>query len=856
LTIPKTSNGRRQTRIRGLLRSRRVRLALAVAAALFVAFAAWLIQPFWQLSGQFGDQPTNQPSRLYARPMTLVAGEPFDLERLLLELEELSYREVSDGARVPPGAFHRADGRLTVHLRRFPTPKGPGGGALLAVEHNGLRVTGLVQAGAPVPAAWLEPVVVAAYYGEDLEERRPLAIAEVPEEVVWAVLAAEDAGFYGHGGVSPTGILRAAWVNLRGGEVRQGGSTLTQQLVKNLYLTHERTFSRKAREAVLAVLLEARYTKEQILQAYLNEIYMGASNGVNLVGFGAASRAYFGKEPGELTLSEAATLAGLIQSPARYDPTQHAEEARERRDWVLGRMVEAEMIDAERAAAVAERPVAANPRPLPRRRAPWFAELAAQEAAERYGLAELDHAGYALLSTLDWRDQQRAVEAVLAGIESLEKGWEKGHEGSPLQAALVSLDPEAGGIRAYVGGRSWQGSQFDRAGMALRQAGSAFKPVVYAAAFADGKAYPGSFLEDAPLTVRQANQRWSPQNYDGRFHGWVTVRTAMEDSLNAATARLGLQVGLTRVVEMARRLGIDAPLQPVPSIALGAFEVTPLDLSQVYATFAAGGVRPPVHALDAVLDPLGRPLDGQELPARERVLAPETAFLMTSVLQGVVDHGTAAAARRMGVDGPLAGKTGTTNGRRDSWFAGYSPDRVSVVWVGYDDNSSTSLSGSRAAVPIWARFVEAVEPPGGYRNFAQPAGITTATIDPTTGLLATDACPRRITEVFPRGAVPDRTCHVHEYGWGDRWEWQRNGGGEPGEYGEQGPGAATGEPAAPEVERGDERERRGGFRNWLRRVFGDEDGNGDGGDGGEAGDGGGDEEDGGGEAPREAPAPG
>jgi penicillin-binding protein 1B len=852
--------------LRDLLRSRRARLVLAAVAVLVAAIAAWLIWPFWQLSGQFADQPTHQPSRLYARPMTLVTGEPVDLDRVIAELAELSYREVEDAARVPPGAFHRGDGELTVHLRRFPTPKGTGGGAVLAVRHNGRRVTGLVLAGDEVPASWIEPVLVASYYDDDLEERRPLVVAELPEEVVWAVLAAEDASFYGHGGISPSGILRAAWVNLRGGEVRQGGSTLTQQLVKNLYLTHERTLSRKAREAVLAVLLEARYTKDQILQAYLNEIYMGASRGVNLIGFGAASRAYFGKEPGELDLAEAATLAGLIQSPARYDPVAHPEASRERRDWVLARMVEAGLIDEERAAGVVGSEVAANPRPIVRWRAPWFAEQAAREAGERFGLTALEDTGYALLSTLDWRDQERAVEAVAWGIESLEKGWEKNHQGSPLQASLVSLDPRTGGIRAYVGGRSWQGSQFDRAGRAQRQAGSAFKPVVYAAAFADGKAYPASFLEDAPLTVRQANQRWSPQNYDGTFRGWVTVRTAMEDSLNTATARLGLQVGLPRVVEMARRLGIDAPLDPVPSIALGSFEVTALDLARVYATFAAGGVRPPVHALDAVLDPLGRPLDGAPLPPRERVLAPEVSYLMTSVLQGVVDHGTAAAARRMGVTGPLAGKTGTTNDRRDSWFAGYSPDRTTVVWVGYDDNSSTSLSGSRAAVPMWARFVKAVEPPGGYRNFEQPAGVTTATIDPTTGLLATDACPYRITEVFPRGAVPNRTCHVHQYG---GW-YERDGRSADGGYGRDGDGRGRGrgdgaygrdggeaaEPATPEAER---EERRRGFRGWLRKVFGEEDrngGRGGGQDGGGQGDQrGGEPPDGGGE-PREAPAPG
>ncbi|HUO86925.1 MAG TPA: PBP1A family penicillin-binding protein, partial [Thermoanaerobaculia bacterium] len=836
-----TSSKTDKRRPGGLFGSPRVRLVLAVAAVVVALGVSWLIWPFWQLSGQFDDQPTLQPSRLYAQPTTLTAGEPFDLERVLEELADVAYREVEDGTRVPSGAFHRGDGSLTVHLRPFPTPKGTGGGAVLVVRHDGRRVRSLEQAGAEVPAAWLEPVLLASYYDADLEERRPLTIDELPEDLVSAVLAAEDASFYRHGGISPSGILRAAWVNLRGGTVRQGGSTLTQQLVKNLYLSHERTYSRKAREAVLAVLLEARYSKEQILQAYLNEIYMGASSGVSLIGVGAASRAYFGKPPGELTLSEAATLAGLIQSPARYDPVTHPEASRERRDWVLERMVEADFLDAERAEAIRAQALVANPQRVVRRRVPWFAERAAAEAVERYGIGRLEDAGYSLLSTLDWRDQQLAAEAVAWGIDALEKGWARGQEDKPLQAAMVSLDPVSGGIRAYVGGRNYQASQFDRAGRALRQAGSAFKPVVYAAAFEDGKAYPSSFLEDAPLTVRQANQRWSPQNYDGTFRGWVTARTAMEDSLNTATARLGLQVGLPRVVAMARSLGIDAPLEPVPSISLGAFEVTPLDLAQVYSVFAAGGVRPPVHAIDAVVDPLGRPLDGAALPERVRALTPEASYLTTSVLQGVVDHGTAAVARRMGLGGPLAGKTGTTNDRRDSWFAGYSPDRTTVVWVGYDDNSPTSLSGSRAAVPMWARFAKAVEPPGGYRNFEQPAGITTATIDPTTGLLATDACPYRITEVFPRGAVPARQCHVHL---GDGWYERYAGPGMDGGYPPDGPdrtnGRRRGDPA-PSAADGDDEERRGGFRSWLRRVFGEE---GDGGDGGgQGGDGSGTEGD-------------
>jgi len=784
---------------------RRMQL-LAAAAVVLVAAAVWLVWPFWQLSGQFGDHLAHQPSRLYARATTLVAGQPFRPAEVAEELATLGYREWAEEP-LAPGTFLVEDGRLVVHLRRFPTADGMSGGRQLEVRHNGHRVGTLTLGGDEVASADLEPVLLASYFGDDLEERRPVHVEEVPEELIWAVLAAEDRHFFEHGGVSVTGIARAAWVNLRGGGISQGGSTLTQQLVKNLYLSHERRLSRKLREATLAILLEARYEKREILQAYVNEIYMGASNGVSLMGMGAAARAFFGKEVGELDLGESATLAGMLPSPASYMPTAHPEAAKERRDWVLDRMVEAGFLDAERAAAAKGKGLVVRPQPVVRRRAAYFADQAAAEAADRFAAGELAGGGYQLLSTLDWRDQQKAQEAVRWGVEALEGGWEKNRaDGATLQSALVSIDPRDGGVRAYVGGRDYSGSQFDRAGSALRQAGSAFKPVVYAAAFEAGTSYPADFVEDEPLTVRQAGSRpWNPQNSDGTFHGWVSVRTAVERSYNVPTARVALSTGLERVVDVARGLGVETPLEPVPSIALGAFEVTPLQLATVYGTFAAGGERPPVHALEAVLDRRGRALDGAAPPPPERVVSAETAYLVTSLLQGVVDRGTGASARSQGVRGPLAGKTGTTNDRRDSWFAGYSPDRATVVWVGYDDNRRTQLSGARAALPIWARFTVAVAPRGGYAVFSQPSGIATAVIDPETGLLATDDCPNPVTEVYPAGRVPTEVCDSHGGWWnGDGDRLNRRGV-------DDGERDAEGHP----------------FRRWLRQVFGGGDDDGD-----------------------------
>jgi penicillin-binding protein 1B len=731
-----------------------------------VAAGAWLFWPFWQLSGQFGSAPAVQPSRLYGRPAELRVGTPLDDAGLIRKLEGLGYRRRDP--ELVPGTFRVADGAVELFRRTFSTPGGHAGGDRLRIGFRSGRIASIVESrsGEKRPGAFLDPPLVASYYGPELRERRPVGLDELPEDLILAVLAAEDANFLEHSGVSIRGILRAAWTNLWAREVRQGGSTLTQQLVKNLYLTHERTVVRKLRELVLAVLLELRYDKRAILQAYLNEIYWGRSGSVDLMGVGAAAWAYFEKRPAQLTLAESALLAGIIQSPGQLSPRSHPEAARERRDFVLGRLVQLRWVTEERAERASAEPVAVNAEPLVARRAPYFADAVAEEARRRFGVAELDDAGYVLHSTLDLDDQRWAEEAVGWGVAALEEGWEKGRHGSgPLQAALLSIDPEDGGILAYVGGRDYAGSQFDRIHQARRQAGSAFKPIVYAAAFEQRIAHPATFLEDAPLTVRLAGRRWSPQNSDGRYRGWVTARTALEDSLNVPTARLANQVGLERIVDLAHRLGIETRLDPFPALALGAMEVAPIELATVYATLANGGARPDLHGLTAVFDRQGQPVSGEPVAEPQRVLAANVAYLVTGVLRGVLDRGTGRGVRSQGLEDPVAGKTGTTNSRRDSWFAGYSPERATLVWVGYDDNSSTRLSGARAALPIWTRFSYRVRPPGGYGEPERPPGVVMAWIDPETGGLATDRCPAPRLEVFLSDFVPAQLCPEHNGLW-------------------------------------------------------------------------------------------
>ena len=758
-TLPEMSPARRRVVIAGL-----------VASALLFVGGFILAGYLWNLSRQFPRAPFAQPSRLYGAATRLAPGEPLSAAEMAAELEAAGYRKTGGDPAVPllRGAYRRDGDRVAVHLRRFPAPEGPAGGVPVEVDFRGSRIARVRVAGRPARSATLEPPLLASYYTPEVDERRPVILDELPDLVVKAVLAAEDSSFYVHPGVSPTGIARALWANLRGGEIEQGGSTITQQLVKNVYLSNRRTYTRKAKEAVIAMAVELRYGKRAILEAYLNEIYLGRSGSANLTGLGAAARAWFGKDAAELTLAEAATLAGMIHSPATTSPVEHPGKARERRDWVLHRMGELGWVSPERLQRALAAPLQPNPQTVEvRLLAPYFAEAAAAEARERFGVKKLEGEGYLLLSTVRWRDQRQAEAAVAAGLAGLEKGWERRHrkKKEPLQAALVSVDPRDGAVLAWVGGRDYGASQFDRVSQARRQAGSAFKPVIYAAAFADGMATPATLFRDSPINVRTGNTDWRPQNYDRAFHGWVTARTALEQSLNVPTVRLALQVGMHRVADVAHELGITGELAAVPAASLGTFSVSPLEMASVYSSLAAEGLRPPIHGLAAVLDAEGEPVAGDELPSPRRVLPPHAAYLVTSILQGAVDHGTAAAARRQGLRGSLAGKTGTTNDRRDSWFAGYSPDRVTVVWVGYDDNSATNLSGARAALPVWSRFTAAVRPAGGYPRFAPPAGIVTAVVDPLTGELATDFCPYRITEVFPEWQAPMEPCRQHSPGY-------------------------------------------------------------------------------------------
>jgi penicillin-binding protein 1B len=629
------------------------------------------------------------------------------------------------------------------------------------------RIVDVQIDGKSVPGTTLEPEVLTSIDDRSGEEYRPVRLTDVPITLLTAVLAAEDHRFFEHRGFDLRGALRAAWANFRAGRVTQGGSTITQQLVKNRLLTSRRSYARKVREAWLASLVEWRYPKERILESYLNEIYLGQHGPLAIRGVGAAARAYFNKEVHQLTLAESALLAGMIRAPNTYSPFINRERARERRDVILARMLElGKIVEAEHAAARRE-PVRVQRGGVPGQSAPYFSDRVRQEIEDALG-GHVGGRAARVFTTLDPSLQGFAESAVRSGLERLEARSPRLRRPAPaerLQAVLVALDPTTGGIRALVGGRDYLVSQYNRAVLARRQPGSAFKPFVYVAALAERGGHPAftaaALVDDAPIELTAGGQPWSPRNYGDRYEGRVTVRRALEQSLNAATVRIALEIGLPEVVGTAQRLGLAADLAPVPAVALGAFEVTPVDLARAYLPFVNGGNRlATVSTIRAIADADGTDVMPPRDPPKP-VMSPAEAYLMTSLLAGVINSGTASAARSLGVVGEVAGKTGTTNDERDAWFVGYSPGLLALVWVGFDDNAPIGLSGAQAALPIWAEFMRQVANAYGAPSFGVPPGITTAQIDPTTGKLATRYCPIVVPETFLTGTEPS-ICTEHQ----------------------------------------------------------------------------------------------
>lgn len=644
------------------------------------------------------------PAKLYARPLVLRKDLPLSLPGLVKVLNGLKYEETKD-APTGPGQF--SVGSKSVVLWPRAVPQAPQELVVVGFDKNAIKEMRQVKGKKAFASVPLEPELITYLFDETREKRRVIKYDELPEHLIKAVLAIEDRRFFSHPGLDPFRIVGAALRNLKADTYLQGGSTITQQLVKNFFLTPERTVKRKLHEALLAFVLERRANKKEILELYLNEIYLGQVGSFSIQGMGEAARMYFHKDVGNLTVSEAALLAGMIQSPNPYNPYRHAKKAQDRRNLVLRAMVEAAFLEAPVAEKLMTEPVAVDRPQVDSVEAPYFVDLVKDQLTKRYDQKDLNTQSLAIYTTIDLHLQSLAQEVLGRGLDSVEKMMRKKAGRPPVQGALIAIEPRTGAVLALAGGRFYGSSQYNRVTLAKRQPGSTFKPFVYLTAIEatfDAPELPpltpATVVEDEPSVFFFEDKEYTPQNYEGKYFGRVTLRKALAHSLNVATVKVAEMVGYARVADLwNKKLAMSAKVQPYPAIALGSFEATPLEMATAYNILANGGLKMEPVTVLAVADEKGRTLE-QHAQDPQRVVRPESAFLVTHMLRSVLNSGTAAGARAMGFQADAAGKTGTTNDMRDAWFAGYTPDLLCVVWVGFDDNTPVNLSGARAALPI------------------------------------------------------------------------------------------------------------------------------------------------------------
>lgn len=760
---------RRRSRARALLSFAFVVLPpLTAASALAALIGLGEIEA--TLAEKFEGKRWDFPSKIYSDSYAVYPGLVVDSDNFRGRLERLGYRHTD----LPParhGEYRvvRKPYRFEIHLNSFeyPTYRERGRRIHMDLDPQG-RVLSMIDTTDrhEIYHFELEPGLLAGLHGDAPEERREMALEEVPSLLVRGVIAVEDRRFFDHAGVDFRSLARAAYVNLRSGEVRQGGSTLTQQLMKNFFLTAERSLSRKLREAALAVVAERRFSKLDILENYLNEIYMGQSGGKAVHGMWEAARHYFGRTPDALDVGQVACLAGMIRAPNYYSPHRHPERARARRDVVLGLLREQDEIGQELYETALSQPLDTVPPPKVAVRAPYFVDFVRDELLDRYSGDVLTSEGYRIFTTLDPELQllaERVVRENLAEIEADIGPALEASGGQRLEAALVAVHPRSGAIRAMIGGRDYATSQYNRATDSRRQPGSTFKPIVMLAALGservgDAHFLPTSRVMDERLEWRFEGKVWSPSNYEEKFYGEVTVREALEHSLNSATARIAKDIGIRPIRDLAVRLGMDPGLLAFPAIVLGGWEVPLFDLAKVFTVFANGGMGARPLGVKTVTDRAGATLEGNHLEI-ERIVPATDAYMVTHMLAGVMERGTGAVARRKGFRHPAAGKTGTSNDFRDAWFVGYTPDLLTVVWVGLDRGASMGLAGSEAALPIWTDFMRQALADHPHTSFDVPPGIELRDVDRPTGMLARPGCRGPVVrEAFLSGEEPTEYC--------------------------------------------------------------------------------------------------
>ena len=713
--------------------------------------------------------PFNRTSKILAAPNAVFVGEKISPDEVLSLLRNAGYSEARYN-RV--GQFELKPGSVGIY---------PGGMSYFAPEPAILHFKGneiaeiiSVSDNQPRDVYELEPELITNFFDKDRSKRRLVEYHEIPEVMRNAVLAIEDHRFFDHAGFDVVRTAKAAYDGIVTWRRPRGTSTLTQQLSRGFFLTPERTglgaYLRKLAELLIAFQLESRLSKEEIFQHYCNQVPLGRRGSFNVMGVGEAAQAYFDKDLMELSLAEAALLAGLIQRPSYLNPYRHPERAKNRRNTVLQAMLRHSFITQEEFEAAVAEPVELSVGHIESSNAPYFVDLVNKRLRESFPEDDLITRSYWVYTTLDMELQRAAVEAVRIGMVEVDERVRKqrrfrDQEPPRAQCALVALDPLTGEVKAIVGGRDYGQSQLNRV-LAKRQPGSAFKPFVYATAIntaieADQEVLtPITMVDDVPTTFWWDDKPYEPANFSNRIHGVTTLRTALMRSMNIATVKVAERVGFDRVAEMAQRAGLGDQIQPTPAIALGAYEVTPLDIAGAYTTLANGGIKMKPYFIRLVRDKTGRNLI-RNRPQEEEVLDPRVAYVVTNMLQDVLRRGTAVRVRAMGFSEPAAGKTGTDD---DGWFVGYTSSLLCVVWVGFDDNTDLSIEGSKSALPIWTEFMKRAHDLSEYRDpepFEPVEGIVTVPLDPDTNELATYACPVRTAEVFIAGSEPTQYCRLH-----------------------------------------------------------------------------------------------
>jgi penicillin-binding protein 1B len=734
-----------------------------------------------------GERQTILP-KVYARPLELRRGQSLTALQLVDRLNDLGYAQrvtvsrpgefaVSAGAVaiVPRGADFKGQTVKVVFQR--PSPAASAAAKRPATVRAPDRVLQLEIGSHPSDRVALDAPVLASLVSGEREKRRPVALRVIPRHMTQAVLAIEDRRFYEHPGVDPIGMLGAVFSYSTGRRTYlAGGSTITQQLVRNVFLpkfggmslqeARARSFQRKLLEIWVSIVLTQRASKDEILEMYLNDIPLGQRGSFAVFGISEASRLFFAKDVSNVSLAEAATIAGVIQQPSALSPFNNPDRCRERRNVVLQAMADAGYIDQTAADKASKEPLVVVQRAL-EAEAPYFVDYIGQTISDQFSkLTTVPNQGMEVYTTLDLHLQRIAQDAVRDGLTRVDELLSRRKRKGKAEAALIAIDPRTGEILAFVGGRSYNQSQYNRAILSRRQPGSVFKPFVYLSAFeqamTDGRTdvTPATITMDEPETFEFDNQVWTPENYEGKYDGPITYRQALAHSRNLGTIHVAQTAGYNHVSDLWKSLGVGNPPKPYPSIALGVFEATPYEIATAYTIFPNGGIERPLKNI-LRLTSGGKDVLRPPEPRPRTIARPETTFLVTNMMRSVLNEGTASGARSAGFALDAAGKTGTTNDLRDAWFAGFTPELLTVVWVGFDDNQPVGLSGSQAALPIWTQFMKAALAGRASIPFDVPDGITFAAIDPLTGKIATPSCPKTFTEAFLVGTEPTAQCDLH-----------------------------------------------------------------------------------------------